>query len=192
MYLAGPHLFTLWGIICRIVIHTPGHRNSVCMLEIMLMQISILYVSAARDLDLFPLYRLTRFPEMHVFWKNLNGTGNFVFNKHCCEGQETYSRAVFFLWLHHVYVLSLAREKLMLKKTYLSNNINNKDILFLIKTGKISDCPLSAREELFVPLSLGIDGCFTAAAWGAGAIPAAPPPAGGKFSTFKTSGFCSF
>lgn len=145
--------------------HAPGHRNSGCTLEIMLMQ------------------------------KNLNGTGNFIFSECCCEGQETFSRAVLFPWLHHVYVLFLAREKLMLTKTHLSNNINNKEILFLIKTGKISDCPLRAWEELFLPLSLGIDRCFTAAAWGAGAIPAAPPPAspvGGKFSTFKPVGFVRF
>lgn len=195
MYLAGPHLFTFWGIICGIVMLAPGHRNSVCMLEITFMQISALYVSMVRDSDLFPLYRLTRFPQMHAFWKNLKGTGNFIFNECCCEGQETYSRAVLFPRLHHVYVLSLAREKLMLKKTYLSNTTTNKEILFLIKTGKISGCPLSTREELFVPSSLGVDGCCTAAAWGASAIPTVPPPAspvGGKFSTFKTGGFCSF
>lgn len=52
----------------------------------------------------------------------------------------------------------------MLKKTYLSNTTTNKEILFLIKTGKISGCPLSTREELFVPSSLGVDGCCTAAA----------------------------
>lgn len=51
MYLAGPRLFTFWGIICGIVMLAPGHRNSVCMLEIMFMQISALYVSMVRDSD---------------------------------------------------------------------------------------------------------------------------------------------
>lgn len=62
---------------------------------------------------------------MHVFLKNLKGTGNFLFNECCFEGKETHSRAVFSPWLNHIYVPSLAREKLMLKKTDLSNNIDN-------------------------------------------------------------------
>jgi len=98
------------------------------------------------------LHGLTSFPQMRAYWKNLNGTVNFIFDGCCCEGQEPYSSTVMFLWLHHAYVLSLARGELRLEKTYISTTSTTKKILFLIKTGKIRECSLNAWEELYLCL----------------------------------------